>query len=179
MSSKAADRVALEKHTSSIVNRWIGRVAIGGDRNSIKQVSTCDRYGCVVKDTVNHNQVGESSAKGSHVDSATTVVQCSDVLNPNVVDDLSKERIQLQVKRVSSVTVQGNSVNQSKVLCDEMKDNGVQVYSVAFQAPASGQAVLEFCASSEDHYFEPEDGDELIATYERIAATLSNLRLTN
>ena len=74
---------------------------------------------------------------------------------------------------------QGNSVNQSKVLCKEMRDAGVQIYSVAFKAPASGQAVLQNCASSPDHYFEPEDGDELIAVYQEIATSLSNLRLTN
>lgn len=74
---------------------------------------------------------------------------------------------------------QGNSVNQPKVLCREMRKAGVQIYSVAFKAPASGQAVLKNCASSEAHYFEPENGDELIAVYEEIATSLSNLRLSN
>ncbi len=74
---------------------------------------------------------------------------------------------------------QGNSVNQSKVLCKQMRDAGVQVYSVAFKAPKAGQKVLKDCASSPDHYFEPENGNELIAVYEEIASQLSNLRLTN
>ena len=74
---------------------------------------------------------------------------------------------------------QGNSVNQSKVLCQEMRDTGVIVYSVAFKAPPAGKSVLQNCASSEDHYFEPESGDELIAVYEQIATTLTNLRLVN
>ena len=74
---------------------------------------------------------------------------------------------------------QGNSVNQSKGLCKKMRDAGVQIYSVAFKAPASGQAVLKNCASSPGHYFEPENGDELIAVYEEIATSLSNLRLSN
>ena len=74
---------------------------------------------------------------------------------------------------------QGNSVNQSKVLCKEMREAGVQIYSVAFKAPASGQAVLQNCASSPDHYFEPENGDELISVYEEIATSLSDLRLSN
>lgn len=74
---------------------------------------------------------------------------------------------------------QGNSVNQSKGLCKQMRDSGVRVYSVAFKAPPGGKAVLEACASSADHYFEPEDGEELIAVYGEIASSLSNLRLTN
>ena len=74
---------------------------------------------------------------------------------------------------------QGNSVNQSKVLCKEMRDNGVHVYAVAFKAPPAGQSVLKNCASSPALYFEPEDGDALIEAYGEIAATLSNLRLTN
>lgn len=74
---------------------------------------------------------------------------------------------------------QGNSVNQSKVLCKQMRDADIQVYSVAFKAPAAGQKILKDCASSNEHYFEPENGDELIGVYEEIATSLSQLRLTN
>jgi hypothetical protein len=48
---------------------------------------------------------------------------------------------------------QGNSVMQAKRLCDSMKDNGVLIYSVAFQAPFNGKDILEKCASSESTFF--------------------------
>lgn len=74
---------------------------------------------------------------------------------------------------------QGNSVNQSKAMCKEMRKSGVTIYAVAFKAPPSGKAVLENCATSADTYFEPTNGDELIDVYGEIATNLSNLRLTN
>jgi uncharacterized protein YegL len=75
-------------------------------------------------------------------------------------------------------TGQGDSVSQSEKLCNSMKDKGVVVYSVAFQAPSSGKAVLKQCASSSDHFFDASDGTELKAAYAAIASQLTNLRVT-
>ncbi|MAP94447.1 MAG: hypothetical protein CMK07_05795 [Ponticaulis sp.] len=74
---------------------------------------------------------------------------------------------------------QGNSTQQSKKLCENMKKEGVIVYSVAFQAPLAGKRVLQSCASSNNHFFDASNGDELIAAYSAIASQLSNLRLTH
>lgn len=73
---------------------------------------------------------------------------------------------------------QGNSVMQAKRLCDSMKDNGVLIYSVAFQAPFNGKDILEKCASSESTFFEPETGAELAEVYQKIAGSLTELQIT-
>lgn len=76
-------------------------------------------------------------------------------------------------------TGQGNSVQQSKKLCQNMKKEGVIVYSVAFQAPKSGREVLKTCATSADHYFNAKDGTQLKQAYADIASQLTSLRITN
>jgi Flp pilus assembly protein TadG len=72
----------------------------------------------------------------------------------------------------------GNSTAQALNACDEMKDKGVIVYSVAFQAPASAEATLRDCATSNDTYFNASNGEELRLAFKSVAADLNNLRLT-
>ena len=71
----------------------------------------------------------------------------------------------------------GSSNEQSRRLCDAMKDDGVVVFSVAFQAPSSARRLLRDCATDASYYFQPESGAELSGAYERIANTLSQMRI--
>lgn len=71
----------------------------------------------------------------------------------------------------------GSSNVQAKRLCTEMRDAGVIIYSVAFQAPSSAKATLKNCAGTPDRFFNADDGDELLAAYDAIASHLSNLAL--
>jgi len=73
----------------------------------------------------------------------------------------------------------GNSDQQAKKLCRRMRNQGVLVYAVAFQAPAEGKAVLQNCAGDPDRFFNADNGDELKAAYDTIASQLSNLALVN
>lgn len=69
----------------------------------------------------------------------------------------------------------------TKAICDQAKSDGVGIFSVAFAAPERGQDLLSYCASSSDHYFEPETADELVAVFEYIGdhTTKTLTRLTN
>ncbi|MBR9834250.1 MAG: hypothetical protein GYB42_03475 [Alphaproteobacteria bacterium] len=73
---------------------------------------------------------------------------------------------------------QGSSTYQAKQICDNVKDTGIVVYSIAFQAPEAGQEVLKYCASGAEYYFSPESGSELAQAYKAIATSISDLRLT-
>lgn len=73
---------------------------------------------------------------------------------------------------------QGSSAQQARKLCGAMRDKGIIVYSVAFNAPKSAQKTLENCAGDASRYFEAENGDELKLAYLAIASQLSNLALT-
>lgn len=73
---------------------------------------------------------------------------------------------------------QGNSVQQAEDLCDEIKETGIVIYSVAFQAPSSAEAVLEYCASGPEFFFDPASGQELEDDYRAIATSISDLRIS-
>ncbi|MEM8616839.1 MAG: pilus assembly protein TadG-related protein [Pseudomonadota bacterium] len=73
---------------------------------------------------------------------------------------------------------QGSSTWQAKQICDRIKQTNIVIYSVAFQAPDSGEEVLEYCASGPEFFFDPSNGQELTQSYQAIATSISDLRLT-
>ncbi|MEL6858299.1 MAG: TadE/TadG family type IV pilus assembly protein [Pseudomonadota bacterium] len=73
----------------------------------------------------------------------------------------------------------GNSNQQARKMCDEMRDEDVLVYSVAFQAPSSAKATLEDCAGTSERFFDASNGQELLDAYAAIASQLSALTLVD
>ncbi|MEZ5855467.1 MAG: hypothetical protein R3D67_12275 [Hyphomicrobiaceae bacterium] len=59
-----------------------------------------------------------------------------------------------------------------------MKADGVIVYTVAFQAPAAAQALLDSCATSSAHAFQADNNIELVSAFRTIAERLSALRIS-
>ncbi|MCB1419600.1 MAG: VWA domain-containing protein [Notoacmeibacter sp.] len=52
--------------------------------------------------------------------------------------------------------------------CDKAKDDKIEVYTVAFQAPSRGKALLKACASGADHYYEATNASALITAFRKI-----------
>ena len=73
---------------------------------------------------------------------------------------------------------QGSSDTQARALCDNMKAKDVKVYAVALNAPTAGKQVLSYCATGSDYYFEPETAAELTEAYQKIATSISDLRIS-
>lgn len=73
----------------------------------------------------------------------------------------------------------GNSKEQAKKMCEKMRDQGVLVYSVAFQAPSSAKAILEDCAGGEARFFDATSGEDLLNAYAAIASELSSLTIVD
>ena len=64
--------------------------------------------------------------------------------------------------------------------CTKARNAGVEVYTVAFQAPASGQQLLKTCASSTLHYFKATNAKDLINAFRFIGSAVSKgLKLTH
>ena len=63
-----------------------------------------------------------------------------------------------------------------RAICSAAHDAGILVFSIAFEAPAGGQAVLRDCASSDAHYYDV-DGIEIADAFASIAQTINQLRL--
>ena len=83
-------------------------------------------------------------------------------------------------------SVPENSIELAMEFCDAMKQEpyNVQIYTVGFQVPSNvattpgGKSILDYCATSAGHAFEPSNGDELTDAYREIAQSISDLRLT-
>lgn len=56
----------------------------------------------------------------------------------------------------------------TKSQCDKAKGDNIVIYTIAFQAPARGQALLGYCASSPAHYFDAGDSAALVAAFRQI-----------
>ena len=77
----------------------------------------------------------------------------------------------------------GDAQAQAAALCEAMKDpngdgdlsDGVVVYTVGFDIDASSsqETLMKNCASDDDKWFFPYDGDELRASFKSIGKSLS------
>ncbi len=63
--------------------------------------------------------------------------------------------------------------NETLKYCTKAKNYGMEIYTVAFQAPSKGQALLEECATTSSHYFEVEDNDKLIEIFKKIGSNVT------
>jgi uncharacterized protein YegL len=69
----------------------------------------------------------------------------------------------------------------TKAWCDSARAADVEVFSVAFMAPARGQALLSYCATDTSHYYDANDAAQLVAAFKEIGekASMAATRLTN
>lgn len=73
----------------------------------------------------------------------------------------------------------GSSFNQARDHCDAAKAQGVLIYSVAFNAPTGGQAILDYCSSGQDFYFSATNTTQLIEAYDAIALSIADLYVSD
>ncbi len=67
--------------------------------------------------------------------------------------------------------------NRLLSLCTAVKQQGIVVYTVAFEAPTAGRNLLRSCASSSNHAFDV-NGLEIRSAFASIATSIRKLRLT-
>lgn len=67
--------------------------------------------------------------------------------------------------------------NRLLTLCESVKEQGVVVYTVAFEAPFAGGSLLRECASSYNHAFDVT-GLEISSAFSSIANSIRKLRVT-
>ena len=71
----------------------------------------------------------------------------------------------------------GSSSYQALQLCAAMKARGITVYTVAFQAPADAEALLQTCASA-GSAFNAASNNELRRVFREIANRIAGLRIS-
>lgn len=73
----------------------------------------------------------------------------------------------------------GSSTKDTRTrnVCDAAKAQDIIVFTIGFEAPSNGQAVLKDCASSVSHYFDV-NGLEIQDAFSAIASSIAQLKLT-
>nr|WP_316655763.1 TadE/TadG family type IV pilus assembly protein [uncultured Gellertiella sp.] len=56
----------------------------------------------------------------------------------------------------------------TKAACDTARAKKIEVFTVAFMAPAVGKALLGYCATDANHYFAAEDTTDLVKAFKTI-----------
>lgn len=64
-----------------------------------------------------------------------------------------------------------------EALCKEADDQGVIMFSIAFEAPAEVKPLLRNCATADGAYYEAT-GEKIVDVFASIGSTIQNLRLT-
>lgn len=66
----------------------------------------------------------------------------------------------------------------SLAICKNMKDQGIEIFSVAFMVDNDdAKTMLQSCASDPSHYYDATDSDSLVAAFAGIGASLRVVRL--
>ena len=73
----------------------------------------------------------------------------------------------------------GDSTAQAKHLCDAVKDSKITLYTIGFQVSAAAHAMMTTCATSSGHYFDAENGSELVAVFNAIGKSIRTIWLSS
>jgi Flp pilus assembly protein TadG len=83
-------------------------------------------------------------------------------------------------ERINCNATNGQPFAQARDLCTAMKNRGIIIYTVGFglAGDATAEDFMEDCATSSEHAYLTGDGNELIAAFNAIAASITQLRIT-
>lgn len=82
--------------------------------------------------------------------------------------------------KINQNATNGDPYTQAETLCDNMKAEGVIVYTVGLEISSSTAVtdLMNNCATSAEHVYLPESGTELKQAFKDIAVQVSNLRIS-
>jgi Flp pilus assembly protein TadG len=72
----------------------------------------------------------------------------------------------------------GTSAQQAQELCENIKNEGVLVFTVGFQAPAEVMPLMQACASKPEYAFDAANGAALRTSFSQISRQLNALRIS-
>lgn len=75
------------------------------------------------------------------------------------------------------ISTQGENSSDFDAACTAAKENGIMIYTIAFETNSQGQNEMRRCASNPTNFFNAE-GLELASAFRSIAASIQSLRLT-
>jgi Flp pilus assembly protein TadG/uncharacterized protein YegL len=123
----------------------------------------------------------------SQTNSSTAMAEAYDSLTEDDAEDKAheakngdKDPEKFIVLMTDGANTKSSYDDSTKATCDLARNNGVQVFTIAFMAPTQGQELLRYCASTSDDYFPAENTADLVAAFKLIGETSSKtiVRLT-
>jgi Flp pilus assembly protein TadG len=71
----------------------------------------------------------------------------------------------------------GDSYTQGENLCDGMKAAGIEIYTIGFEVDTypNGKALMQYCATDAGHFYNSQNGSDLMAAFQAIAKNVSAL----
>lgn len=69
----------------------------------------------------------------------------------------------------NSNTWDPNLDSQTRQICNNIKTDGIQIFSIAFMAPDNGKSLLQYCASSNTNYYQPQTMAGIVTAFGDIA----------
>jgi Mg-chelatase subunit ChlD len=72
----------------------------------------------------------------------------------------------------------GTADTRVRSICSEARTAGIDIYTIAFQAPASSETLLRDCAGNQDGKYFDVDNLDIATAFNAIAINLTKLRLT-
>ncbi|MGR9374345.1 pilus assembly protein TadG-related protein [Rhizobium leguminosarum] len=140
---------------------------------------------------VNALQSGGGTNSSGAVNTAYTSLTAKNAAGNDAEDAAHQQKTGQVPKKYIVFMTDGDNNNDSsggrsydtatKKTCDAAKSKGIEIYTIAFMAPAGGQALLHYCASDDAHFFQAEKMEDLLAAFQAIGAKASAqlTRLTN
>jgi Flp pilus assembly protein TadG len=89
---------------------------------------------------------------------------------------LDTEEVLVYGHPYSQTVPRSTGLAQFYALCDMAKNNGVTIYTIAFEAPAAARQEMMNCATSLGHFYDVE-GLEIDSAFEQIGDNISKLKL--
>ncbi|MEX0349818.1 MAG: pilus assembly protein TadG-related protein [Paracoccaceae bacterium] len=141
----------------------------------------CNYYGCWYEYRTETKEEGGSATR---LDYAELWEQTSVRYVRNLLDDwMGNSGASNWYNSVVDWTYNGVKDQRVQAMCDLVKapERGVYVYSIAFEAPTAGATLLEYCASSDNHFYKVGDASNELTideAFSSIGSSIRKLRLT-
>ena len=152
----------------------LGAVAYNSSVSSSHKIDLSWVKPAVTAMTTTLTATGGTDSSGA-MDWAYTKLKSPSEINQHITKSGNNDPSKFIVFMTDGDNNNSSSDTATKQTCDNAKTNGIQIFTVAFQAPSGGKALLQYCSSGTDYYYSADNADELLDAFESIGAKASEL----
>lgn len=145
------------------------------------RVRVCGYYNCWYE---YQTETKEEGGNATRLDYAELWEQTSVRYVRNLLDDwMGSSAASNWYNSVVDWTYNDTKDQRVRAMCDLVKspERGAFIYSIAFEAPESGATLLDYCASSDNHFYKVGDASNELSideAFSSIGSSIRKLRLT-